>query len=244
MERIPSYGRQESFDVRVKLSPSDADLSVIIPALNEGPNLAELLPQLRDALDVLGIDYEILVVDGGSHDGTQQIVEDNGGVYVLEDEPGYGTAVMRGISEARGHYVLTMDADLSHPSEVVQSLWDAREEADITIASRYAEGGKADQPWVRSILSRILNGLFRIGFGVDVRDLSSGYRLYRKDVFKGLDLEFTNFVLVINILLAARARGFTTQEVPFHYQPRGSGSSKARVIRFGKDYLRLFLRLR
>lgn len=226
--------------MQISLRDNSLDLSVVIPALNEGPNLAELLPKLQGSLADSGITYEILIVDGGSDDGTKEIVEENHATYVLEVTPGYGTAIIRGISEARGAYVLTMDADQSHPSEVVSSLWAVRDQADVTIASRYVPGGRADQPWVRLFLSKILNAFFAKGLDIDVKDLSSGFRLYRKNVFRGMDIRFTNFVIVIEILLRARARGHRSQEVPFHYQPRGSGSSKARVINFGKDYLRLF----
>lgn len=229
--------------MRAQLRDNSLDLTVVIPTLNEGENLATLIPQLRRALDELDVGYEILVVDGGSQDDTPQVVKACGATYILEITPGYGRAVLRGVSEARGAYVLTMDADQSHPSDVVKSLWDVRENADITIASRYVPGGRADQPWLRSVLSRTLNAVFRSGLDIDLRDLSSGYRLYRKAVFRGLEVDFTNFVMVVDVLLRARARGFTTQEIPFHYQPRSSGASKARVINFGKDYLRLFWRV-
>jgi SAM-dependent methyltransferase len=136
-----------------------------------------------------------------------------------------------------------MDADQSHPAEVAHGLWAVRDDADITIASRYVAGGKADQPLGRLLLSRVLNTWFGRGLDIHVRDLSSGYRLYRKTVFRGIDLEFTNFVVLIDILLKAHAKGFTIQEVPFHYRPRGTGSSKARILNFGKDYARLFWRV-
>lgn len=229
--------------MRVPLKTNTLDLTVVIPTINEGPNLEQLLPALRTALDELRITYEILIVDGNSSDGTQEIVTRNGAHYVREEQPGYGAAIVRGISEANGKYVLTMDADQSHPADVAHGLWSVREKADITIASRYVPGGRADQPAVRLMLSKVLNAFFRKGLDIDVRDLSSGFRLYRKSVFRGIDLQFMNFVIVIEILLRAHAMGFTVQEVPFHYRPRGSGSSKARVINFGRDYLRLFRRV-
>ncbi len=226
--------------MRVSLKDNTLDLSVVIPTLNEGPNLEQLLPALAAALREMGIAWEILIVDGNSPDGTREITGRHGGTYVQEEKPGYGTAVLRGIAEARGAYVLTMDADQSHPADVVKTLWNVREKADITIASRYVPGGEADQPFGRLMLSRVLNGFFRIGLDMPVKDMSSGFRLYRKMIFRRLDVEFTNFVLVVDILLRAAGMGFTVQEVPFHYRPRGSGSSKAKIINFGKDYLRLF----
>jgi len=229
---------------RVVLKENALDLSIIIPALNEGPNLEQLLPALTDTLHAMGITSEILIVDGNSPDNTRAIAARHGAICLLEDKPGYGNAVLRGIAEARGAFVLTMDADQSHPAEVVQPLWLARDKADITIASRYVPGGTADQNFGRMILSRVLNSFFRLGLGMPVKDMSSGFRLYRKAIFTHLDLEFTNFVLVVEVLLRAQAAGFTVQEVPFHYKPRASGASKARIVAFGKDYLRLFHRIR
>lgn len=229
--------------VKVKLKNDTLDVSVVIPALNEAPNLYRLLPLLRDALDALDLRWEIIVVDGDSPDGTRKVVEEAGGVYVCETEPGYGRAILRGVSEASGAYILTMDADMSHPTEFINTMWTNREKADIIIASRYVKGGAADQPIFRYMLSKVLNRFFASGLSVHVKDLSSGFRLYHKRLFEGLDLEFTNFVILVEILLKTYGKGLHIKEVPFQYQPRGSGSSKAKIIKFGKDYVRLFYRI-
>lgn len=229
--------------MQIALKADSIDISVVIASLNEAPNLYRLLPLLRDALNNLEVSWEIVIVDGNSQDGTQKVVEQAGARYVCETRPGYGTAVMRGISESRGTYVLTMDADLSHPASFVENLWRARKTGDVVIASRYVPGGFADQPWARLMLSKVLNRFFGSGLSIPVKDLSSGFRLYRKAVFERMDLQFTNFVILIEILLQACARGLRVMEVPFHYQPRISGSSKARIIKFGRDYLRLFFRV-
>jgi dolichol-phosphate mannosyltransferase len=229
--------------MKISLKNDTLDLSVVIASLNEAPNLYRLLPVLRDALNQLGVTWEVLVVDGNSPDGTRQVVETAGARYLCEPLPGYGAAILRGISEARGAYVLTMDADMSHPATFIGNLWQARNSGDIIIASRYVPGGYADQPWFRLMLSRLLNRFFGAGLSIPAKDLSSGFRLYRKGLFAGVDVTFTNFVILVEILLLAYGKGQIIQEVPFHYQPRVSGSSKARIIKFGKDYLRLFYRV-
>lgn len=219
--------------MRISLKHNTLDLSVVIASLNEAPNLYRLLPVLRDALQGLGVSWEILVIDGNSTDGTQKVVEVAGARYVCETTPGYGTAIARGIAEAQGAFVLTMDADLSHPTEFIRTLWEARTQGDLVIASRYVAGGYADQPWVRSLLSRLLNRFFAAGLSVPAKDLSSGFRLYRKNIFEGMTVTFPNFVILIEILLLAFGRGLIIKEIPFHYHPRESGSSKARIIKFG-----------
>lgn len=229
--------------MRAILKDDDLALSVVIPSLNEAANLKVLLPELRAALGAMGVSHEILVVDGDSPDGTASVVESAGATYICERRRGYGTAILRGVAEARGAYVLTMDADLSHPVEFLRELWNARTAADITIASRYVTGAKSDQPWLRGQLSRLLNAFFAIGLSFPAHDMSSGFRLYRKQLFQGLDLTFSNFVVLVEILLKAYAKGMHIQEAPFHYRPRQQGKSNARVLRFGLDYLRLFHRM-
>lgn len=224
---------------------SSVALSVVIPALHEGPNLRFLLPLLDEALREINAEWEVLVIDGDSQDGTLEIVEAAGARfrYVCEKARGYGRAIVRGIAEARGDFILTMDADMSHPTQFIRSIWEARNSADIVIASRYVPGGHADQPWFRSFLSRVLNRFFGIGLSIPVRDMSSGFRLYRGRAVRYLDLEFPNFVVLVEILLKAFAQGRRVHEVPFHYRPRQKGGSHARIVQFGKDYLRLFFRV-
>lgn len=231
--------------MRAALKADTLDISVVIPALNEAPNLYRLLPLLRETLQRLTPSWEVLVVDGDSQDGTPAVVAQAGQPirYICETEPGYGRAILRGVSEANGAYILTMDADMSHPTEFIERLWSERNKADIVIASRYVPGGHADQPFIRYVLSRVLNSFFGKGLSINVRDLSSGFRLYRKRLFERMELEFSNFVILVEILLRTLGRGLHIKEVPFHYQPRVSGGSHARVIKFGMDYLRLFHRV-
>lgn len=221
----------------------ELDVTVVIPSLNEALNLQLLLPQLKETLEDLGIAYEILVVDKDSPDGTRDVVEQAGALYVSESAPGYGAALLRGVREARGVYLITMDADLSHPAKFIRDLWAARDRADIVIASRYVEGGRADQPLLRYLLSYTLNTFFRWGLSLPVGDLSSGFRLYHRNVFRGIDLSYRNFVILIELLIESMRRGRHFTEIPFHYQPRGQGRSHAQILRFGVDYARLFFQM-
>jgi len=202
-----------------------------------------LLPALNEALAAMGVSHEVLVVDAESPDGTREVAIEHGARHIPEPTPGYGAAILRGLREARGEYLITMDADLSHPARFIQELYAVRDEADIIIASRYVPGGAAEQPPMRLFLSKVLNAFFRFGLSMQVRDMSSGFRLYHRGVFQKVQPSFPNFVVLVEILLLALKHGKSFKEIPFHYQPRGEGRSNAQVVQFGLDYLRLFYRM-
>ncbi len=219
------------------------ELSVVIPTLNERDNLERLLPALWRTLASLPVRGEILVLDGPSTDGTAEAAGRHGARVVAVPSGGYGEAIRVGLREAGGEYVVTMDADLSHQPDVVGSLWAARDPLAIAIASRYVPGGSATTSPLRSILSRLLNMAFARGLSLPVRDLSSGFRIYPASAARRLQARATDFDILIELLVRAYAAGWRIVEVPFHYAPRRAGSSKARLLRLGRAYLRTFVRL-
>lgn len=223
--------------------PTQADLSIVIPTLNERENLRLVLPALADTLRTLGLRGEIFVIDGGSSDGTVAEAERQGARVIVVPTGGYGEAMRQGLQQATGEYVVTMDADLSHEPEVIETLWAARAPLTIGIASRYVQGGSAAMSRLRWLLSRILNAVFARGLALPVKDLSSGFRIYPAADARGLRPTAGDFDILIELLVRAYKSGWRIVEVPFHYAPRRSGSSKARVFRLGRAYIRTFVRL-
>lgn len=224
-------------------SSSPIDLSVVLPVLNERENVERLLPRAIKVLNAIGCRYELVVVDGGSTDGTPAAAEAGGARVLRQTLPGYGGALREGLQAAAGTFILTLDADLSHDPDFIVKLWRSRERAEVIIASRYVKGGVAYMPRHRLILSRVLNGFFARGLGLPVRDMSSGFRLYRAAAVQRLDLQGTNFEILEEILVKAYSVGWRVIEIPFTYYPRDSGSSHARIVSFGMDLLRAFFRL-
>lgn len=221
-----------------------SELSVVIPAHNEGPNLRELLPPLRALLAELCVSSEIFVVVRSEDAATRNAVSGGAGRVLLQAEPGYGGALRSGFRAAVGAFVLTMDADLSHPPTFAADLWKRRHDAEILIASRYVAGAGARMPVHRALLSRVLNRFFALGLGVPVRDLSSGFRLYNRSALVMDEVTARDFDILPEIVVRAYRHGFRVEEVPFFYEPRAHGSSNARIIPFGLAYLRTFWRLR
>jgi len=219
------------------------DLSVIVLANNEADNLAELLPQIRAALISLSIKYEIIVADHRADDKTCRAVDANHAVLISALRNEYGTILMAGIDHATSEYILVMDADQTHPASFICSLWQARSQADIIIASRYITGGQATMPLLRRFFSKMLNIVFSRGLDLRVRDMSSGFRLYRTCVVKSLIAWSKDYDILQEILVKALLEGYHICEIPFIYRSRDPDPAYSRVLRFGMAYLRTFTRL-
>lgn len=220
------------------------DLTIVIPSLREAENLRILIPQIHSNLIPLGLKVEIIVVDELADEETRSVVRENGAILLSPDTRGYGSALKAGLCAAQSEHVVSMDADLSHPPDFLLLLWEARQRADIIIASRYVPGGRADMPRSRLILSRILNAFFSLGLRVKVKDMSSGFRLYAKRAIFAQNATSQDFNMLQELLVRAVAHGYSIAEIPFSYQPRIHGASHARVFKFGISYLKTFMRLR
>jgi dolichol-phosphate mannosyltransferase len=219
------------------------DLSVIIPALKEAENLSLLIPQIRKVLKPIKLSLEIIVVDELADEKTRCVVVQNGATLLSPPSRGYGLALQAGFDYAHADYIVTIDADLSHPPEFLREMWKLRETADILVASRYVAGGLAMMPLSRLLLSKTLNVLFSRGLSLQIRDMSSGFRMYRRRCIHQNELSGKDFNILQELLLNALKHGYKVKEVPFTYSPRASGSSHARVIKFGLAYLRTFCQL-
>ena len=222
---------------------SAPELAIVIPALNERENLELLLPALREVLEDLGVTSEIVVADGGSTDGTREAAARRGARVVQQIERGYGGGLLAGFAATTAPWILTMDADLSHRPVFVQELWKRRHEAEMLIASRYVPGGRADMEALRRLLSVALNWTYARVLALPLRDLSSGFRMYRRDALEGIRPEARDFDFLEELLIRVHAEGWRVAEVPFRYMARGSGRSHARLVKFGWALARTLVRM-
>ncbi|MDD5238342.1 MAG: glycosyltransferase [Candidatus Omnitrophica bacterium] len=219
------------------------DFSVILPTFNEEKNIGGLIEKIRDILGNSGYSHEIIVADAGSTDNTFQVAKEKGAQVFIQKRPGYGGALKDAVELARGTYIITIDADFSHNPYVIKRLICGVSTSHILIASRYIRGGLANMPLSRRILSIILNKSLSFGLSLPVKDISSGFRLYHAEIFKEIDFSEENFSVLMEILVKAYMHGFRVREIPFHYQPRAKGRSHAKIIKFGCEFLRTFLKM-
>jgi dolichol-phosphate mannosyltransferase len=230
-------------DTHVRPASLPAQLAIVIPALNEKENLDLLLPALKEVVAGMGVTAEIVVVDGGSRDGTRGAAEKRGARVILQTEPGYGGALRAGFAATAAPYIVTMDADLSHRPVFLDEFWRRRDEAEVLIASRYVAGGRADMGWFRRLLSHVLNRTYGRVLSLPFRDMSSGFRMYRREVFAGLSPAAQDFDILEEILIRVHAEGWRILEVPFQYMARGSGRSHVRLFKFGLAFLKTLVRM-
>ena len=212
-------------------------LAIVVPCLDEAANLDTLLPQLHEVLRGIAVTSAVFVIDGGSSDDSAAVAERHGATVIQQRGTGYGGAIKTAFEDIDAEWLLTLDADCSHRPAIVRYLFAMRESADIVIASRYIREGHAEMPFTRQLLSRILNRTFRTILDLDIHDLSSGYRLYRRAAISKLDLRYTTYAFLQETLVKAYCEGYQVREIPFHYHPRRHGRSHAQLVRFARDYL-------
>ena len=202
-------------------------ISVVVPTYNEAGSVPILAERLGRAL--AGRDYELVIVDDGSPDGTADLaaaLAPRLPVHVVRraGKAGLASAVLAGFAEARGDTLVVMDADLSHPPEIVPALVAALEAgADLAVGSRYVRGGAtADWPLRRRIVSRaacLLGNLL-----VPVADATSGFFALRRATLAGVALNPIGFKIGFEVMARTRARRVV--EVPYTFRDRELGASK------------------
>jgi glycosyltransferase involved in cell wall biosynthesis len=214
-------------------------VALVIPCRNEAENLELLLPQLKGVVDSFDIPVTVHVVDGHSTDGTPEVARRHGVNVLTQKGQGYGGAIRTALQSLDEDWVITLDADCSHPPATLKALVSALGQAEIIIASRYVEHGYARMPLFRKLLSVTLNSVFRRVLSVPVHDLSSGYRAYDRRAMASIEVAQDTFAFLPEIVLKAFAAGYRVMELPFHYRPRTRGSSHAKIVAFGIQYAKL-----
>ena len=202
-------------------------ISVVIPTYNESGSLPLLAGRLATAMR--GREWELVVVDDGSPDGTADLAEELAATMPIRvvrraGKAGLASAVIAGMKESRGDVFVVMDADLSHPPEVVPALLDALDAgADLAVGSRYVKGGGTmDWPLSRRVVSRI--ACYMGSVLVPVRDATSGFFAIRRAAIDGVHLNAIGFKIGLEVI--ARASTKRIVEVPYTFRDREHGASK------------------
>jgi len=230
--------------------------SVLLPTYNEKENLPIIVWLLVKTFTEADIDYEIIVIDDGSPDGTLEAAKQLENIYGKErivlrprgSKLGLGTAYVHGIKHATGNFVVIMDADLSHHPKFIPQFINKQKEGDFDLVSgtRYmGDGGVNGWDLKRKIISRGANFVTQFLLRPGASDLTGSFRLYKKDVLERLVSSCVSkgYVFQMEMIIRAREQGLTIGEVPISFVDRVYGESKLggnEIYGFLKGLLYLF----
>jgi len=206
-------------------------ITVIIPTYNEKENLPILVESIFDVFEENLLRGEIIIVDDNSPDGTGRIADDlslqNNRIMVIhrKGKEGLSSAVMEGIRYADGEIIGVMDADLSHPPDVIPKLVlpIINGESDLTMATRYLEKEEIEKwPLIRKITSRGATILARPL--TNISDPMSGFFFFNKNILDGVILSPIGYKIMLEIVVKAKYQNY--KEIPFTFRDRYKGESK------------------
>jgi dolichol-phosphate mannosyltransferase len=224
----------------------------VVPTYNERENIRPLVEALIEASAEIPHEFEILVVDDNSPDGTQDVIRELQQRYpnvrlLSGTKEGLGVAYARGLeyamSELHADIVLHMDADFSHnPADVPRLIAQIDAGYDLVVGSRYIPGGRLSKDWgiTRKLISRVANSGIRIIAGIGaIHDCTGGFRAYRTTVLRRVDLKLAprGYAVLTYLAYNTLMAGAKVTEVPITFANRAEGDSKLRM----SDAAELFL---
>ncbi len=211
---------------------------MVMPTYNEADNLPGMVAELL-ALDIG--DLDIIVVDDNSPDGTGKVADRlvacyPGQIHVIHrpGKQGLGSAYREGFRlalENGASFIVEMDADFSHSPAYIPIMLEKAQECDVVVGSRYVPGGAVDDRWRlwRRFLSWFGNAYARTIIGLQVRDTTAGFKVFRRQVLEAIDLsqiKSEGYAFQIEMAYACQRAGFRVCEIPIFFEDRVIGSSK------------------
>ena len=242
--------------------PNKNKYSVLLPTYNERRNLPIIVWLLAQTFAAHSLDWEIIIVDDGSPDGTQTIAQQLIKAYntpktehiVLKPRAGklgLGTAYVHGLQFAKGNFVIIMDADFSHHPKFLPLMIAKQKEADydIVTGTRYAgDGGVYGWDLKRKLVSRGANLFADTVLRPGVSDLTGSFRLYKREVLQRVigSTESKGYSFQMEMMVRAKAMGFTVAEVPISFVDRVYGDSKlgaSEITSYAQGVLGLWMKV-
>jgi len=203
---------------------------VMIPTFNESRNIGRLIESINN----LGLsDLSILVVDDDSPDGTAEIVKKYSHSFLLirKGQRGRGTAGLVGLKKALdmgADNIIEMDADFSHDPNLIPEMLEKIKEYDVVVGSRFVSGGEDRRGIIRRLMTKLANWYIHRALNLKIRDCTSGYRCFRRQVLEAINLDNTVSMgpsIVQELLYKAVLQGFRIKEVPLVFIDRIEGRS-------------------
>ncbi len=223
---------------------------IVTPTYNEKGNL----PELAERIFALGLtDIKLVVVDDNSPDGTAQVAETLAQKYPIDtirraQKSGLGTAyaaAFKHILKDQPDYIIQMDADLSHEPEVIPDMLKKITTCDVVIGSRYISGGVIKNwDFTRRLVSRWGNFYARLILGLPYRDLTSGFKCWRREVLEKINLDELSSIgynFQIETTYHAHRLGYKICEIPITFTERKTGVSKFNLGIIAESFVKVIL---
>ena len=222
-------------NLTVDMNQSNEQISIIIAAYNEQGNIEKAIKKVRDVLP----QAEIIVVDDGSTDQTlheaQQFEDKLIKIIINPKNMGKGNAIRKGIETATSSIMAQVDADLQFPAEGLPNLINPilKGEADIVFGSRYLNPSLIENDsvsFVKQMASYVVAKIVSLICGQDYTDVFAGFKAWRSDIIRNLDLKEDGFTYEAEIAIKAKRKNYKVIEIPTAYKKRTTGQSKIKLI--------------
>ncbi|KAF8421566.1 nucleotide-diphospho-sugar transferase [Terfezia claveryi] len=233
--------------------------SIILPTYNERTNLPIITSLIATTLDSANLSWELLIIDDASPDGTQAIAHELIGAYGSQKiklysragKLGLGTAYVHGLQFATGNFVIIMDADFSHHPRFIPRFIQMQKSKnyDIVTGTRYAgDGGVYGWDFKRKLVSRGANLFASVVLRPGVSDLTGSFRLYKRNVLERVirETESKGYTFQMEMMVRAKAAGYSVAEVPISFVDRIYGDSKLggdEIVEYAKGVMNLWLKV-
>ncbi|MBI4506672.1 MAG: glycosyltransferase family 2 protein [Chloroflexi bacterium] len=224
-------------------------ISAFFPAYNDGGTIASMVITADVVLRQLADDYEIIVVNDGSKDYTDEVLRELEARYerlrVIRHEKnrGYGGALRSGFAAARKDLVFYTDGDAQYDVHELPTLVAALDTADVVNGYKISRS----DPLVRIVVGRLYHHVVRLAFGLRLKDVDCDYRLLRREVFDHISLECSSGAICVELMKKIQDAGFAIRQVPVHHYHRAYGGSQffnvPRIVRSICDLAQLWHRL-
>lgn len=208
-------------------------LSFVLPAFNEAENIGESVRTCCSVAEKLGLDYEVVVVDDGSHDETRVIVDaltqSNDKIRAIHhmQNQGYGAALRSGLFAATKKKVFFTDADLQFDVSELESLLHLSSQYDIVAGYR----SPRRDPWPRRMNGWLWSRLVGLVFGLPIKDVDCAFKVFDRRVFERVPVQSIGAFINTEILVRSRAEGFSLVQVPVSHYPRRAGQQSGANLR-------------
>ncbi len=221
------------------------ELSVVLPCLNEEGTVSFCIKQALEAMEKEGVNGEVLISDNGSNDRSVQLASKAGARVVHTERKGYGSALLNGISQANGRYIIMADCDATYDlSKIAPFLNKLRQGSDMVMGSRInGEILAGAMPFLhRYIGNPILTGCLNFLFKTKVSDAHCGLRGFSREAFNTMELKSTSMAFASEMVIKAGTKGLKIDEVPITLHPDQEGRvPHLSTFRDGWRHLRLML---